>query len=87
MIGLLADLTLSVSWWTIKKVAGGVYYIVYGSGESQEEKDLKTIITEIHELKAEVHELKEENIVLISKLKDHEDEDENNEKIMKKNDT
>ena len=73
MIGIIADLTLSIGWWTVKKVAGGFYYIIYGNDKNKNnekisKEDLSLIMDEIKSLKTEVHELKEENIILVSKL-------------------
>lgn len=68
MIGLIADVTLSIGWWTIKKVAGGIYYFVYqrNTEETQEQKDIKVVTEELNQLKLELKELKEKDFILLS---------------------
>ena len=38
-----AEVVLETSWWGVKKIYNGVYYLYYGQQESKEDKILKQI--------------------------------------------
>lgn len=54
----LADVVLQTSWWGMKKIYDGGYYLYYGVEESKEDK----ILREIDELKKQNEELRLQNL-------------------------
>lgn len=58
MIWTITEIALSATWWTGKKLVNGIYYVIYGTPETKEEKDMKKILEELNDLKSEIASLK-----------------------------